>query len=122
VFERWAGHYGVSPALLEAMCWMESGWQNTVVSSTGAVGIGQLMPDTVDWARMTTGLALDPHRPDDNIRMSARFLRFLLDNTGDQRTALAAYYQGLRSIREGPLLPDTKNYVEVIQLLVPRFS
>jgi murein DD-endopeptidase MepM/ murein hydrolase activator NlpD len=123
-FEHWAGHYGVPPDLLEALAWLESGWQRTVVSSTGAVGIGQLQPATVDHVRLLIGIkALDPYNADDNIRMSARFLRFLLDRTGgDTSTALAAYYQGLRSVTTGPILVETKQYVAAILALRPFFG
>ncbi|MEY2423956.1 MAG: hypothetical protein QOI95_4023 [Acidimicrobiaceae bacterium] len=123
-FERWAAHYGVPPDLLEALAWVESGWQRTVVSKTGAVGIGQLMPATVDHIRLLIGIkALDPYNADDNIRMSARFLRFLLDRTGsDASTALAAYYQGLRSVTTGPVLGETKQYVATVLALRPFFQ
>ena len=112
VFDRWAAHYGVPADLLKAMTWLESGWQNDVVSSTGAVGVGQLMPDTVEWMEdVLIGADLDPSDPDDNIRMSARYLRWLLDRTGNTSTALAGYDQGLRSVREIGLYDDTKTYV-----------
>jgi soluble lytic murein transglycosylase-like protein len=81
-FERWAAAYGAPADLLEALCWMESGWQNGVVSSTGAVGIGQLMPDTIAFARASLGERLDPANPEHNIRMSAWFLSYLLQQTG----------------------------------------
>lgn len=122
-FERWAAHYGVPADLLEALAWMESGWQRTVVSSTGAVGIGQLQPATVDHVRLLIGIkTLDPYNADDNIRMSARFLRFLLDRTGaDTSTTLAAYYQGLRAVTTGPILTETKQYVAAVLALRPFF-
>ena len=109
--------------LLEALAWMESGWQRTVVSRTGAIGIGQLQPATVDHVRLLIGIkTLDPYNTDDNIRMSARFLRFLLDRTaGDTSTALAAYYQGLRAVTTGPILAETKQYVAAVLALRPFF-
>jgi soluble lytic murein transglycosylase-like protein len=55
---------------------------------------------------------LDPAQPDDNIRMSTRFMRFLLDRT-DERVdlALSAYYQGLTSTLQGRILAETRQYV-----------
>ncbi|MDQ3462638.1 MAG: lytic transglycosylase domain-containing protein, partial [Actinomycetota bacterium] len=98
---------------LMAMTWLESGWQNDVVSSAGAIGIGQLMPDTVTWLEdIVIREPLDPHDPDDNIRMSARYLRWLLDRTGgDAATALAGYYQGLGAVRSSGVFPSTRVYV-----------
>ena len=106
------------------MCWVESGWQSGVVSRTGAVGIGQLQPATVDHVRVLIGIkTLDPRNPDDNIRMSARFLRFLLDGTrGDVNTTLAAYYQGLRSVTTGAVLGETKQYVATVVAYRPFFA
>ncbi len=112
-FEHWAATYGVPTDLLMAMAWVESGWQNHVVSSAGAMGIGQLMPDTVTWMRdVILRESLDPDDPDDNIRMSARYLRWLLDRTeGDPATALAGYYQGLAAVRAFGPSPATTVYV-----------
>jgi murein DD-endopeptidase MepM/ murein hydrolase activator NlpD len=124
-FEHWAAYYGVPADLLQALCWVESGWQRTVVSRTGAIGIGQLQPATVDHVRLLIGRGpkLDPNKADDNIRMSARFLRFLLDRTGgDPATALAAYYQGLRSVRTSPVLGETKQYVATVLAFRPYFG
>lgn len=122
-FRQWAETYGVPSDLLEALCWVESGWQRAVVSNTGAVGVGQLQPATVDHMRLVLrAWQLDPLNPDDNIRMSARFLRFVLDGTGgDLNMALAAYYQGLRSVRTQPVLAETMRYVATVLAVRPMF-
>ena len=113
VFERWAGASGVPLDLLMAMTWLESGWQDDVVSSAGAIGVGQLMPDTARWMSETVlRVPLDPYDADDNIRMSAAYLRWLLDRTdGDPATALAGYYQGLGAVRSAGVFPSTRVYV-----------
>ena len=115
--------HGVPADLFKAMTWMESGWQNDKVSSTGARGIGQLMPDTVAFVNdRLLGRRLDPRRPDHNMAMSARFLRYLLDETGgDAPRALAAYYQGLASVRRQGPLPVTRDYVAHVLALRARF-
>jgi len=113
-FDYWAKVYGVPPDLLKGLAWYESGWQNNVVSSTGAVGIGQLEPYTSDFVsrELLMNPKLDPKRVDDNIRMSARFLRFLLDRVGGAPgLALAAYYQGLARTQQGKFFDDTKTYI-----------
>jgi soluble lytic murein transglycosylase-like protein len=123
-FDSWAKAYNVPPDLLKALAWMESGWQNSVVSPVAALGIGQLTPDTV---KFVSGdllkTKLDPKNPEHNIRMSSRFLRYLLDQTGgDTRLALAAYYQGLGSLkRQGPL-KVSQAYVDAILALRPMFA
>lgn len=122
-FDAWARTYGVPADLLKAMTWVESGWQMNRVSSTGAIGIGQLMPDTVDFVSGVLLRAdLDPRRTDDNIRMSARFLRYLLDQTGGRvDQALAAYYQGLQALRSRGMYPGTRQYVATVLAFRPRF-
>jgi soluble lytic murein transglycosylase-like protein len=124
LFRRWARAYGVSPALVEALAWMESGWQNSVVSKTGAVGIGQLEPSTTAFVNtVLLHTKLDPRRPSDNIRLTSRFLRWLLDQTGgDVPTAIGGYYQGLALMHTRGPLPWTRTYITDILLLRAAFS
>jgi N-acetylmuramoyl-L-alanine amidase len=123
-FHRWATAYGVPTSLLEAMCWWESGWQMNVVSSTGAVGVGQLEPSTVRSLRVTLGdQTLSSTNPSDNIEMAAAYLQELLAQTGgNQGLALAGYYQGLVSVRHRGMMPSTAQYVHGILASVPAFS
>ena len=102
---------------------MESGWQSSVVSPSGAIGIGQLLPATAAFvAAALIGVPLDPNVPDDNIRMSARFLSYLLGLTGgDVSQALAGYYQGLTSVRRDGMKATTAAYVTVVLALEARF-
>jgi soluble lytic murein transglycosylase-like protein len=123
LFEKWAKAYGVPADLFEAMAWYESGWQNGKVSSTGARGIGQLMPDTITLVQGLVGRRLNVAVPSDNIQMSARFLAFLLQQTGQRPDqALAGYYQGLRSVRARGMYADTKTYVAGILALRKSFA
>ena len=116
LFHRWGVHYGVPVSLLEALTWWESGWQQGVVSSTGAVGIGQLEPGTVKDMRVLLGdPTLSARSSSDNIRMSAAYLAGLLGAAGgDRSVALAAYYQGLASVKANGAQPATRHYVQGI--------
>lgn len=123
-FRRWAQANGIPADLLMATCWLESGWQRGVVSSAGAVGIGQLMPGTTDFVRRhLIGVpTLDPRVPEHNIRMSARYLRFLIQRRGgDVRTALADYYQGPGSVDRNGVHAGTVRYVDGVLALRSRF-
>src|SRR5579875_2739482 len=122
-FEQAAAQAGIPVNLLEGLTWQESGWQPGVVSVDGAMGIGQLMPQTVDFVnRQLLGSRLDPWRAADNITMTAWFLRHLLDQTGwNERLAVAAYYQGLRSVMAEGMLPETKHYVADVMALAALF-
>jgi soluble lytic murein transglycosylase-like protein len=99
---------GVPADLLMATAYIESGWMQTAVSGTGAIGVGQLKPDTSRWiaAVLFRDYGLNPANARDNIRMSARFLRYLLDANGaNVRRAVAAYYQGPGSVARDGITP-----------------
>jgi murein DD-endopeptidase MepM/ murein hydrolase activator NlpD len=96
---RAAVEFGVSPSLLKALTYTESRWRQDVVSASGAIGVGQLLPETARWLAQQMGEPeLDPTVRRDNIRMSAFLLRYLLDHTRNRRAALASYYQGLSAV------------------------
>lgn len=122
-FKRYAAEFAVPVDLLMAMTWWESGWDNSAVSSVGAQGIGQLMPDTAEFVRrMLRDESLDSARPDDNIKMAAKFISYLLGENGQNvDNALISYYQGLRSFREEGPKPGASTYTEGIGALRSRF-
>jgi LysM repeat protein len=124
LFVHWAVVEGVSPALLEAMCWWESGWQTYISSVTGALGVCQLEPSTVTRLQAQLGQrTLDPNVASDNIEMAAVFFhQLLVASAGDVSMALAGYYQGLASVQSAGLFPSTKQYVKGILAYVPSFS
>ena len=116
-FARAAAASSLPPNLLEAMCWWESGWQNSAMSSTGAMGICQLEPSTVGYVRTTLlhNAGLDPRTGADNIAMAAAYLHNLIGRAGgDVPTALAGYYQGLPQVQKSGMLPSTQVYVRGI--------
>ena len=56
--------------------------------------------------------ALNPLSGPDSIAMAAAYLHDLtVRDGGDIHTAVAAYYQGLSSIRQSGMMPSTKVYV-----------
>ena len=113
--DRWSAAYGVDPKLARALAWMESGFQEDVVSSAGAIGVMQLLPETWDWVDTLLLREVTPRTYDGNVRAGVRYLRWQLDQFGgDVKLALAGYYQGARAVRERGLFDDTKQYVSVI--------
>ena len=84
-----AARYDLSPELLDAVARTESRYDPAVVSSAGAIGIMQLMPDTA------RSLGVNPWDPTQNIMGGAAYLRALLDRfDGEIDKALAAYNAG----------------------------
>jgi LysM repeat protein len=112
-----AGSYGLDPSLVQALAWQESGWQQGAVSPAGAVGVMQLMPDTAAWvSEYLVGTTLNVNDSvSDNIVAGTAFLRWLYDNAGSETTLIAAYYQGLHSVENNGMMPDTEQYVASIQ-------
>ena len=93
--DRQARAHGVDPALVKAVAWQESGWQQDVRSSAGAIGVMQVMPATARWVNeVLGGHDLDIRVADDNIHLGVMYLRHLLGTMGSVRRALAGYYTG----------------------------
>ena len=118
-----AGQNGVSGSLASAVAWQESGFNNGMVSSANARGVMQVMPGTWDWIEQNLSGPLDPASPQDNVKAGSLYLRQLLQDTGgDERMAVAAYYQGLGSVQQDGLFPETEQYVENVMVLKGRFG
>jgi LysM repeat protein len=116
--DRWSRFYGVDPQLVRALAWMESGFQQDVVSSVGAIGVMQLLPET--WEFVDTVLLgfRTPRTYAGNVRAGVRYLRWQLDEFGGNvRLALAGWYQGARAVRERGLYRETKEFVRIVLAL-----
>jgi soluble lytic murein transglycosylase-like protein len=123
LFVQWADSYGISPSLLEAVAWQESGWQEGAVSSANAVGVGQLLPSTAQYvSQHLIGSALSISSASDNIQMSARYLAYLYNATGSTCAALASYNEGLGNYQAYGVLPGVGGYVQSVADYVPAFS
>jgi LysM repeat protein len=112
---RMAQHYGVSKSLALAIAWQESGWQQRRVSSAGAIGVMQVMPDTGRWMRWYAGRKLRLRDTHDNIQAGVLTLRVLRAWTRYDNNAIAAYYQGLGAVRTHGYFRDTKQYVRSVR-------
>ena len=96
------------------LLWQESRFRAAEVSSAGAQGIAQFMPQTA----VEMGLR-DPFDPMQAIPASAKFLRKLHNQFGNLGLAAAAYNAGGGRIakwlsRRGPLPKETRAYVNII--------
>jgi len=119
-----ANQSGVPPAIASAIAWQESGLNNSLVSPVGATGVMQIMPRTWSWIQGHLAAApLDPSSASDNVKAGVLYLRRLLRDTGGSAPlAVAAYYQGLSSVRRIGMLPDTRRYVADVLSLESRFG
>lgn len=117
-----ARRYGVNVALAQAIAFQESGFRMTAVSPANAVGTMQVIPSAGAWASQLAGRKLNLLDPQDNVTAGVLILRANLRAAGDEPTAIAAYYQGLSSVRANGMFTDTKAYVRAIQAHKARFS
>ena len=124
VLEQAANRQGVDPDLVLALAWWESGWDQSRVSETGAVGLMQVQPETADTAGpQLLGRNVDVNNPVDNAEMGTALLKQLLGDTGgDTSLALADYYQGQGSVSNDGVQPDTQDYVDGILALEQRLK
>ncbi len=122
-----ARRYDLDPALLAAVIYQESKFKADARSSSGAIGLMQLLPGTAEGIAVHTGGTQfrvgDLYDPEINVRYGSWYLRRLLTKYGDERTALAAYNAGQQNVDrwraagEGIQFSETRAYVERVERL-----
>jgi soluble lytic murein transglycosylase-like protein len=85
--------FGIPAGWLRAVIQMESGGDVRAVSTKGAMGLMQLMPETWAALRSRYGLGPDPFDARDNVMAGAAYLRELIDRYG-MPGCFAAYEAG----------------------------
>ncbi|WP_315384772.1 lytic transglycosylase domain-containing protein [Microvirgula aerodenitrificans] len=95
LFARLEKQYGLEAGLLDSMWLQESGRGKRMLSAAGAQGHFQFMPATAkQW-----GLK-DPNNLDESADAAARYMKWLLNQTGGNlRDALAAYNGGIGRLK-----------------------
>jgi len=104
--------YGVSPSLIKAVITKESCFDTQAISTAGAEGLMQLMPETARWLDVT-----DRADVDQNLAAGIRYLADLRDRFGSEELALAAYNAGPGNVeRHGGIPPfqETQQYVKSV--------
>ena len=122
-----ARNYHLDPALLAAVIDVESKFNADAKSSSGAIGLMQLLPTTAHGIAVHTGgtrfRTSDLYNPELNVRYGAWYLRHLLDRYGKERLALAAYNAGQRNVDrwlqagQGIGFAETRRYVDHVEEL-----
>jgi hypothetical protein len=105
---------GIPVPFFARLLWQESRFRSNEVSSAGAQGVAQFMPETA----AEVGLD-DPFDAMKALPASAKFLRKLRDDFGNLGLAAAAYNAGPGRIqkwlaRESELPRETRDYVRII--------
>jgi soluble lytic murein transglycosylase-like protein len=117
-----ANRHQVDAKLVHAVIQAESAYNATAISSAGAVGLMQLMPDT---ARRYG--VVDRNSPDQNIDGGTRYLKDLIRLfDSNLNLVVAAYNAGenavIRHNNSIPPYPETQNYVKTVLALYNKNS
>ena len=119
----YARQYGIEPSLPLAVAWQESGFNQTMVSRTGAVGVMQVEPYTGRHISTLLDRPFNLYQADDNVHAGVYWLAHLLAYYGgNERLATAAYYQGTRSLASHGFYQDTNQYVNNVMSLKTSFG
>ena len=101
--EKYSELYGVPEPIIYATIKTESGFKSNAVSSAGAIGLMQLMPDTFLWLCEKQGETHDAgmlYDPETNIKYGTYYLSFLYREFGLWETVYAAYNCGPNKVKE----------------------
>ena len=109
---------GISADLFERQINQESGFNPSVVSPMGAIGIAQIMPSTA------SGWHVDPHDPVASLSAAAKAMAWYQGHYGSFAKALACYNAGTAALESAMAryganwrigLPlETRNYITAI--------
>lgn len=98
-----SAQYALDPYLVVALIREESAFSERVVSSSGAIGLMQLLPTTANHLVNAKGSSGDPTKldaPADNIALGTRYLAMMIEEfKGNRAKALAAYNAGPNQVR-----------------------
>jgi len=115
-----ARYYSLPPALVKAIVAVESAFEAGAVSSQGAQGLMQLIPQTA--AEM---YVRDPFDARDNIYGGTRYVRILANRfSGDLRRTIAAYNAGpipVEKAKDVPPIEETRLYVQRVLTLYKHY-
>ena len=137
---RYAKKYDLDPYLVSSVIHVESSNRAEAVSSVGALGLMQIMPDTGEWIADKLGVEHDLENlklPETNIEFGCWYLNFLCERFPVQDTVLAAYNAGHNAAARWLNDPDyskdgqnlttipykeTKNYVEKVNKAYSKYK
>ena len=108
-----ADNYGVDALLIHSIILAESNYNEFAISSKGAVGLMQLMPETArDYG------VKNLYNPTENIEGGVRYLKHLMNYYGNLDLSLAAYNAGPEAVAKYggvPPYPETKRYIKKVK-------
>jgi soluble lytic murein transglycosylase-like protein len=117
IFQASVAHQ-VDFRLIAGIITIESSYRHNAVSSSGALGMGQLKVSTAQWL----GVA-NPLEPVENIHGTAKYIRFLMDRFNqDMDKALASYFQGQGTIERYGISEISRAYLVKLSQALSQFE
>lgn len=126
IIENFSKQNNLSPSLVASVINVESHFNQNAVSTAGACGLMQLMPQTAIWLGLENQNLFNPQT---NICLGTKYLAILFEQFKNKTCALAAYNAGPKNVEnwlknkqyshDGKtlfLIPfkETKNYVQKV--------
>ena len=127
VGSEYSGHAALRRADMSGRQWLmffraniqiESAFNPNARSHVGAIGLGQLMPDTA------RALGVNPHKPVENLHGSARYLLMQMERFGSPELALAAYNAGPEAVAKYSGIPpyrETQGHVQKVMAVYRQY-
>ena len=95
--------YNLEESFVFAVIKCESSFQSDAVSSAGAMGLMQIMPDTFTWLKTKTGEDLPQKMlfdPETSIRYGCLLYSMFIEQFGSEAEAVAAYHAGPNNVKK----------------------
>ncbi len=109
--------FNLDAKLVQAVIEVESGFKQRVVSSKGAEGLMQIMPET----QKDLGVR-NAFDPDENIKGGVKYLRMMLDRFETTELALAAYNAGPGNVERYKGIPPFEETQTYVRKVMARYS
>lgn len=120
IIEKYAQEYNVDAKLVTAIVKTESDFKEDAVSSVGAIGLMQLMPDTGEWIANRLDEEFEEenlYNPDTNIKYGVYYFDYLFNHFKSLDYAILAYNGGLTNVElwmeEGILTGNVEDYDKI---------
>ena len=121
ILDTWSNRLGVDEHLVRALAWMESGYQTSIVSPAGAVGVLQTLPTTREYVETVLNGKPIARTVNGDVEVGVLYLKHLLAVfNGDESLALAGWYQGERAVNEHGVYAVSKPFVANVLALRAR--
>jgi beta-lactamase class A len=121
--DRLAQQYGVDPALVRALAWIDSDGKPRKLDAPGGIGYLTVTDKTFEYIQASlVKRALDRANPSDNVEAGIAYVASMLKWGGEEPKGLAGFIQGPGSVRANGVRPATEDQIKRILALRDRLK